>query len=75
MQNCLPMFCFTSHLKMTRPSGFFWKPKWKENGVQTAKCIKEGGVKAQDYKLQTCVHQTIESVYGECRLSNPCGCI
>ena len=38
----------TSHLKMTRPPGFFFfffrKPKLKENGVQTAKCIAEGKV-------------------------------
>ena len=35
----------TSYLKMTRPPFFsFWKPKWKENGVQTAKCIVEGEV-------------------------------
>ena len=33
----------------------FWKPKWKENGLQTAKCIAEGEVWRQDYKMQTIV--------------------
>ena len=43
---------------MTRPPDFyfiFWKAKWKENGLQTAKCIAEGEVWRQDYKMQTIV--------------------
>ena len=52
---------------MTRPPGFlffffFWKPKWKENGVQTAKCIVEGEVWGQNYKMQTIVYLRSQNI-------------
>ena len=44
---------------MIRPPSFFFKPKLKENGVQTAKCIVEGEVCRQDYKMQTVVYPKV----------------
>ena len=37
----------------------FRKSKLKENGVQTAKCIVEGEVWRQDYKMQTLVYPRV----------------
>ena len=57
---------------------FFRKPKWKENGVQTAKCNVEGEVRGQDYKMQTIKSQKIEPLDGEateCKLCKHCGCM
>ena len=52
---------------MTRPpvffSFFFQKPKWKENGVQTAECIVEGEVWGQDSKMQTIVYLRNQNIY------------
>ena len=39
----------------------FLKPKWKENGVKTAKCNTEGEIWAQDYKMQELVHLIIKA--------------
>ena len=67
----------TSHLKMTRPPGFFFfsrKPKRKGRGVPTAKCIVEGEVWKQDYEMQTIVYlrsQNIEA-WMEKPLSSGC---
>ena len=71
---------------MTRPPGFFFffsETKWKEKGVQTAKCIVEGEVWGQDCKMQTIVYlrsQNIEAwmVIGEATeysLCKHCGCM
>ena len=57
---------------------FFWKPKWKENVVQTAKCIVEGEVWGEDYKMQTIVYLRSRSLDGEateCRLCKHCACM
>jgi len=50
----------------------------KENGVQTAKCIVEGEVWRQDYKMQTLVYPKYRGLDGEateCRLCKHCGCM
>ena len=49
---------------MTRPPGpfFFQKQKWKENGVQTAKCLVEGEVWGQDYNMQTIVYLRSQNI-------------
>ena len=41
---------------------FFWTPKLKENGVRTAKCIVEGEIWKQDYKMQTLVYPGSQNV-------------
>jgi len=41
---------------------FFQKSKLKENGVQTAKCIVEGEVWRQDYKMQTLVYSRSQNI-------------
>ena len=41
---------------------FFWKLKWKENGVQTARCIVEGEVWGQKYKMQTIVYLRSQNI-------------
>ena len=41
---------------------FFRTPKLKENGVQTAKCIVEGEIWKQDYKMQTLVYPGNQNV-------------
>ena len=86
MQSCFLVFGPTSHLKMTRPPDFFFffffrKPKLKENGVQTAKCIVESEVWGQDYKMQnTCVskkpkYRALDGEATEYRLCKHCGCV
>ena len=56
---------------MTRPPGFFFffnflnffgNHKLKENGVQTAKCMVEGEVWREDYKMQTLVHPRSQNI-------------
>ena len=44
----------------TRPY-FLGKPKWKENGVQTAKCIMEGEVWASKQPKYRCFHKLYEN--------------
>ena len=46
------LFLVCTSLKITRPPGFFLKPKLKENGVQTAKCIVEGEVWGQAWLVK-----------------------
>ena len=70
---CKVIFCFKSLQKITRPpviSTLFWKPKWKENGVQTAKCITKG---TQLQNGDTCTskklkHRNFDGETTECRL-------
>ena len=36
--------------------------KWKENSVETAKCITEGELWAQDHKMYTLIHLNSQSI-------------
>ena len=76
-QCCFPVAGPTNHLKMTRPPGifFFWKPNLKENGVQTAKCIVEGEVWRQDYKLQTLVYPRSQNIEAWMVKTMSAGCV
>ena len=55
----------------------------EKNGVQTAKCIVEGEIWGQDYKMQTihyCVskepkYRILDAEATECRLCKHCGCM
>ena len=58
MQSCFSVSGPTSHLKMTRTPGFFLK----ENGILTAKCIVDGEVMGQDYKMQTLVYSRSQNI-------------
>ena len=70
----------TSHLKMTRPLGFFFFFFFSETkverklSVQTAKCIAEGEVWGQDYPAS----RGLDGEATECRLckqTKHCGCM
>ena len=59
-------------IKCKHPYGFsqdsFWKPKWEENRVQTAKFLRERGLNA-DYKMQILVHLNSQNMEAwMCRL-------
>ena len=56
-------------VKMIRPPGIFWKPKWRENGAQKAKCTTEGEVWAQNYTYASKLpkHRSLDDEATECR--------
>ena len=63
---------------MVRGGGNMRKPKLKENGVQTTKCIVQGEVWRQEYKMQTLVYpgsQALDGEATECKLCKHCGCV
>ena len=77
--------CLWSYKSLKRDQAtrlFFWKPKLKENGVQTAKCIAEGKVDLET-RLQnadTCAskepkYRGLDGEATECRLCKYCSCM
>ena len=47
----------------------------KENGIQTAKCIVEGEVLGQDYKIQTLVYSRSQNIEAWMVKTMSAGCV